>query len=193
MKCSKHLTTVLTAILIAISLNAQSTGFSAHIGYSPMTFSDGSESTSSTGMRVGITAGNYVSTSVPLYVDYGVNINYIWDDIEGIKLNYVSAAIPVNIGYQLDVQGSSLSFSPYGGLSARVNILAEGKYKGEKASLFDGDNDSNWKRFQLGLQVGLKVSINHQFFVGYEFNPNVMEICDGVKTTFNTFFVGITF
>lgn len=49
-----------------------------------MTFSDGSESTSSTGMRVGITAGNYVSTSVPLYVDYGVNINYIWDDIEGI-------------------------------------------------------------------------------------------------------------
>lgn len=120
----------LTAVLIAISLNAQSTGFSAHIGYSPMTFSDGSESSSSTGMRVGITAGNYCSTSVPLYVDYGLNINYMWDTIKKSKLNYVSAAIPVNIGYQLDVLGSSLSFSPYGGLSARVNILAEGKYEG---------------------------------------------------------------
>lgn len=192
MKCIKFLTVALAAFLIATSMNAQSTGVSAHIGYSPITFRADSESSSMTGLRVGVAAGNLASTSVPLYVDYGLNLNYAWDKIGDAKINYISAAIPANIGYKLDVQGSTLSFSPYGGLSARVNILAEGKYDGESYSLFDGDDDDHWKRFQLGVQLGLKVTISDKYVIGYEFNPNVMEIADNVKTTFNTFFVGIT-
>lgn len=193
MKCIKYFIVAFAAIITASSLDAQSIGFSAHVGYSPVTFKDDSNSSSSTGLRVGVTAGNFASTSVPLYVDYGLNLNYVWDSKEKVKMNYVSAAIPVNIGYKLDVQGSSLSFSPYGGLSARVNILAESKYDGETRNLFDGDNDEHWKRFQLGIQLGLKVTLSDKFIIGYEFNPNVMEIADGVKTTFNTFFVGINF
>ncbi len=191
MKRIKFLTVALAAFLVATSMNAQSTGVSAHVGYSPVTFSADSKSKSMTGLRIGVAAGNLASTSVPLYVDYGLNLNYVWDTKDEVKINYVSAAIPANIGYKLDVQGSALSFSPYGGLSARVNILAERKYDGESVSYFDGDNDNHWKRFQLGVQLGLKVTIGDKYIIGYEFNPNFMEIADNVKTTFNTFFVGI--
>lgn len=194
MKYAKFITAVLVAFFTASTLSAQSTGFSAHVGYSPLTFKQGSDSENWTGgLRVGVAAGRYVSTGVPLYVDYGLNFNYAWDSDNGTKENYLSAEIPANIGYQINVKGSSVAFSPYGGLSGRVNILAEKKISGNSYNHFDGDDSSRWKRFQLGVQLGLKIVVGDKYIIGYEFNPNVTEIKDNRKTTFNTFFVGIKF
>lgn len=191
MKCIRLLTVVLAAVLSASALSAQSTGLTAHFGYSPGTLKVDSENFNYTGIRFGISSAQLASTSVPLYVDYGLNFNYAWDSDDGYKTNYFSAAVPVNLGYQIDVEGSSLSFSPYGGISGRINILAETKGDGETYNYFDGDDSWRCKRLQLGVQLGLKIIVGGKYIIGYEFSPNVTEFMDDVKTTFNTFYVGI--
>lgn len=92
MKCVRFLTVALVTFLTVTTLNAQPTGLSAHVGYSPITFKEGSNNGSWTGLRVGIAAENLASTSVPLYVDYGLNFNYAWDSDNSVKDNYLSAA-----------------------------------------------------------------------------------------------------
>lgn len=111
---------------------------------------------------------------------------------EKLKLNFLSAVIPVNIGYKFDVQGSVLSFSPYAGLAAGINIVANGSYDGESESLFDNDGESgSWKRFQLGAQVGIKITVNNKFVLGYEFRPFITEVSESLKSSFNTFYIGL--
>lgn len=177
------------------SLSAQSTGMTIRAGYSPYTLKSDS-SINAGGVMAGFSAGNYVSSSVPLYVDYGVDLHYAWKTWnvinEKLKLNFLSAVIPVNIGYKFDVQGSVLSFSPYAGLAAGINIVANGSYDGESESLFDDDGESgSWKRFQLGAQVGIKITINNKFVLGYEFRPFITEVSESLKSSFNTFYIGL--
>ena len=125
-----------------------------------------------------------------------MDLHYAWKTWnvidEKLKLNFLSAVIPVNIGYKFDVQGSVLSFSPYAGLAAGINIVANGSYDGESESLFDNDGESgSWKRFQLGAQVGIKITVNNKFVLGYEFRPFITEVSESLKSSFNTFYIGL--
>lgn len=186
---------VLAALAASVSLSAQSTGMTIRAGYSPYTIKDDGASINTSGLMAGFSAGNYVSTSVPLYVDYGVDLHYAWKswkmDGDRLKLNCLSAVIPVNIGYKFDVQGSVLSFSPYAGLAAGINIVANSSFDGESGSLFDGDDGGTWKRLQLGAQVGIKVTINDRIVLGYEFRPFITEVAEATKSSYNTFFIGL--
>ncbi len=196
MKCIKVLMVAAAILTSSISVSAQWAGGLIRAGYSPYTLKDDS-SINTSGVMAGFSMGNYVSSSVPLYADYGVDIHYAWKDYsfsdEKIKLNFLTAVIPVNIGYQFDVKDSPLSFRPYAGLAAGLNILANAKYDGESASFFDtyGESDDHWKRFQLGVQVGIKVIIKDMLTIGYEYRPFVTEAAESLKTSYNTFFIGV--
>ncbi len=196
MKSVKVLVVAAAILASSFSVSAQSAGGLIRVGYSPYTLKDDS-SINTSGMMAGFSMSSYVSSSVPVYADYGVDIHYAWKDYsvsdEKLKLNFVTAVIPVNIGYQLDIKDSPLSFRPYAGLAAGLNILANAKYDGESASFFDtyGEGDDHWKRFQLGVQVGIKVVIKDMLTIGYEYRPFITEAVDGVKTSYNTFFIGV--
>ena len=193
----KVLIVVLAVIAASVSLSAQSTGMTIRAGYSPYTFKSDGSSINTSGVMAGFSAGNYVSSSVPLYVDYGVDLHYAWKSWkvgdERLKMNFLSGVIPVNFGYKFDVQGSVLSFSPYAGLAAGINIVANGTYDGESASLFDSDDDGDgsWKRFQLGAQVGIKITINNKIVIGYEFRPFITEVAESTKSSYNTFYISL--
>lgn len=189
----KVLILVFAVISASVSLNAQSTGMMIRAGYSPYTIKSDGTSVNLGGVMAGFSAGNYVSSSIPLYVDYGVDFHYAWKSWtvidEKLKLNLLSGVIPVNIGYKFDVEGSVLSFSPYAGLSAGINIVANGTLDGESVNLFDGDGSLN--RFQLGVQIGIKISINDKVVIGYEYKPFVTEMAESTKTSYNTFYIGL--
>ncbi len=91
------------------------------------------------------------------------------------------------------MQGSTLSFYPYAGLAAGLNILANAKCQGETTDFFDVDNDGDghWKRFQIGAQLGIKLIINDRFTLSYEYRSFVTEVFEGVKTSYNYFFIGV--
>ena len=194
LKIMKHIKFLVVAAAIvasSFSLSAQWAG-GLRIGYSPYTLKD-EGSVNASGVMAGFSNGRCVSSSVPMYVDYGVDLHYAWKERQKVKYNFLTAVIPVNIGYLYAVQGSTLSFYPYAGLAAGLNILANAKYQGETADFFDADkdDDGHWKRFQLGAQLGIKLIINDKFTLGYEYRPFVTEVFDGVKTSYNSFFIGV--
>ncbi len=192
MKCIKVLMVAVAIFTSSVSLSAQWTGGLVRGGYSPYTLKDDDSSINAPGLMAGFSMGNRVSSSVPLYADYGLDIHYAWKD-EKVKYNFLSAVIPVNIAYKFDVNDSPLSFYPYAGFAAGLNILANAKYQGETVNLFDsyGEGDDHWKRVQLGVQVGIKIIINDRFTVGYEYRPFISEAAEGLKTSYNTFFIGV--
>lgn len=191
MKCIKVLMVAVAIFTSSLSLSAQWTGGLVRVGYSPYTIKDNS-SINASGLMAGFSMGNRVSSSVPVYADYGVDIHYAWREVEKVKNNFLSAVIPVNIAYKFDVNDSPLSFYPYAGFAAGLNILANVKDQGETANLFDSDGgDDHWKRFQLGVQVGIKIIINDRFTVGYEYRPFITEAAESLKTSYNSFFIGV--
>lgn len=155
-----------------------------------------------------------LSANLPLYFDWGFNVNYNHYSKDENKIkstsNLFQMAVPLQVEYRLPV-GDSFHVSPFLGLIARVNILGNGsseyeetKYSsttGKKTGTSTKKQDINyfdkndmksseacWKRFQLGWNIGVNFDIN-KFTIGLSYGTDFMEISK--KCNSSTFKVGI--
>lgn len=174
------------------------------------TMPDNGDGISYNGIYLEWLAAIKLNQSLPLYFDIAINYSYNFKG-EDKDLNLKSAsmmqlAVPLQVEYRLPV-GDKLHISPYLGLVARANLLADQKIKiptfnnrtgkqtgsTEKSiNLFDKDDVGNseltWKRFQLGWNIGVNFDIN-KFTIGLSYGTDFMEIAKKCKSS--TFKVGI--
>ncbi len=167
------------------------------------------DSESLKGVSIEYLYGKHITQNLPLFIEYGGNFTWGFsketddhDEVER-KLNVMSMTIPVNIASKLSIN-DDFAIEPHVGIGARFNILANRSYSyddgysdHEKSyNLFDKDDaggkDYQWKRFQLVGQVGVGFSFQ-QFYVGYEYSWNFMELCKKTKQNTNYISVGYNF
>jgi hypothetical protein len=164
--------------------------------YLPSTLSMDGSSESFTGLALNFTHATSISNSTPLFIEFGLGAQYSTYDKNHLSFNVVSAKVPLNIVYDFAIPNSTISLDPYVGLKFRFNAWgkAEYSYNGRKTSidLFDS-NEGNWKRFQAGMQLGVKARFNNTFFVGIGYGFDFNEIGDNAKVNEVQLSVGLCF
>lgn len=135
-------------------------------------------------MKKGLTLGYLKSYNVvkglPVFVEYGANIQYTFgkasseglfnEDFEEyddsdfyVKARTLAVNVPVNASLRLSFNNDEIAVTPFVGLNFRFNLLGKtiegnGDTK-HKTNLFEADEeDGAFKRFQAGLNYGVSVS-----------------------------------
>lgn len=112
-----------------------------YIGYNPISIDweeNGKELKKMFPMKNGLSLGymhaNNIVKSLPLYVEYGANVAWMfgkYDDKESgdsysskteIKLNMFSINVPVNLAFRFSFANNDFSVTPYLGLNFRINL-----------------------------------------------------------------------
>ena len=204
-----------------------------YVSYNPLSIKpDKGDDMNLTGFTFGFTKGISISKSLPLFVEAGARLNYSFnsetaDDVElygasedreyffnGVmsqetKMTYMGVTVPVNLAYKWTSSSSSVSITPFVGLTFKGNIIAKTKATGTfdgrihdnhdghilsdgtlelgetKKDLFDKKDvgkDGQWKRFQVGWQIGVGVDYK-QLYVGFHYGSDFNEICKKTKTS----------
>ena len=140
-----------------------------------------SESVNANGLSIGYTYSYLISSQVPVFVESGINFQWIndtsdesekndsWEYKSNSKFNLYSIRVPLNVGYKLVLDEKS-SFFAFAGLYARGNLSGRIKrnysYSDHEYGEFEKDvfdinifdkNDMDgetYNRFQFGWQVG---------------------------------------
>lgn len=86
---------------------------------------------------------------------------------DGVKTKYSNVAIPVNVGYKIEIT-DEFSVRPYAGINFKFNTSYKAEAGGVEVDFFD-DDDAN--RFQFGGQVGGLVQYK-QFTAGVQFQSD---------------------
>lgn len=175
----------------AATTNAVSAFSTFDFTYSPFTLKseyDGDDETEDmNAVSLNWAKAQSVSTAYPVYLQYGVGLQYAWqtdsekEDSYSYKstTSFLTAKIPVNLMYCLNVPNTQLSVLPYAGLNLQGHILGQTKvtvsYDGdsesESMSFFDKDDmdDETFNRFVVGWQIGAKLAFNDFVLgIGYE-------------------------
>lgn len=133
-------------------------------------------------------------TSMPLYLEAGLNFNMNFYGKKDIKEQYddfwyqgkenfqnMNFQVPVNIGYRFMVANDLVGIQPFVGLNFKLNLVSKSKYSmdsndadykydGEWLNYFSSDeknmgsSDATWNRFQMGWQIGVTFSYKPVFF-----------------------------
>lgn len=200
------------------SASAVSDGWStAYLQWNPITFApDKGDDTGFTGFSVGYNKAFGVSSTVPLYVEAGIGLQYAFHtedydgdddgdwgyDVESEKLfSMLSLKVPVSFMYKWNIPNSSIALAPFVGLDLRFNILGNAKVsyndddEDKSFNLFDeddmGDSDA-WKRFQVGWHTGVNAYFG-KFLVGVSYGSDFSEIAKKCKLHTASFTLGYTF
>ncbi len=118
------------------------------------------------------------------------------------KTNYMNLVVPVNIAYKFAVGKAYIT--PYTGITLKANILAKTSYSAddvesgyedavdkymdenyEDVDRFDKKDvgkDDQWKRFQIGWQIGAGVDFNN-YYVGLHYGLDFSEIAKKLKSS----------
>lgn len=138
------------------------------------------------GITAGLIWGKNISTTMPLYTEYGAKATWLnWSSGE-TKENYIYISIPVNLVYKYAIN-EEIALSPFAGLNAKVNILAKEKDKDVSYNLFeDFDGEDGWSRFQIGANLGVGLTIKNLNLI-YTFQPDFMELSSYFKIPTHTF------
>lgn len=176
----------LAVIAFAFAANTFAQYDRVYVSYAPtkMSASYGGVSVSSEnihGVEAGYLHGIGLSSSMPLYVETGLNMQYDSKSKDGATVSFLNMKLPVNLTYKAPV-GSNMAIAPYAGLNAKYNIIGEVEYNGEKASYFKDGADAN--RFQVGYQVGVNFYIS-DVYVGAGYQGDVTKFGGDVR--FNGF------
>lgn len=162
-----------------------------------------------------------LSQSTPIYLETGLAAQFMFrsdTEEEGgtywwketLRTQMLSLKAPVNFLYKWNIPNSSVELMPFLGLSLRANIWGQQKeieegydpgepnnqYSGSESwSLFDKKEmeEGQWKRFQIGWQVGVKARFNEKFIIGGSFGTDFMDIVKKNKFRTGTILVGYTF
>lgn len=129
-----------------------------------------------------------LTQKIPLYLETGLGGQYSFKKQDGITTHFASVKIPLNVLYEYDIPGTSISVDPFVGARLRVNVWGETKYNND---LFDGYGDNRsidlfsdevgCKRVQVGWHAGLKIHFNKVAFIGAAYGMDFMDFSKGSK------------
>lgn len=173
------------------------------VEYLPSTFkySHGdSDSESFNALALNYTNAVSITQSMPFFIEWGIGAQWSFksEDKHGYdyKMNMISAKIPINLIYDIEMPNSNIHFDPFVGVKFRGNIWGQEKVEynnsSQKMDLFDSD-EGDCKRFQVGLQAGLKVRFDKTFFLGIGYGIDFMEFADDTKINEVKIMAGIVF
>lgn len=165
------------------------------IEYLPSTWKpDNGSSESFSGLALNWTTAYSLSQSIPLFLEWGIGAQWSFYSEGDIKINCISAKIPLNLIYDFQIPNTTIALDPYFGLRCRGNIWGEEKweYKGRSESI-DIFDDGNCKRFQVGWQIGIKARFNNSFYVGAGYGTDFNEWADDVKINEASLSLGLVF
>lgn len=164
---------------------------------------------STNGFELGYVHGFSFTKKVPLFFQTGLKMDMgfwgssgsdVFDDIKlkgNLDVTTMSFSVPLDIAYKVVLGDSrSVALTPYAGLNAKLNALADVKAKvsaggqsaSETVSLFD---DAGMRRFQLGWHVGVGLSFS-RLYVGAQYGTDFISIVEEGNHT-PTFNIGVGF
>lgn len=195
MKNLKKPLLVLTAVCGIYSAWAQeATGSYSRIygGFSTASIKD--QDGSDKGAHIGYMTGlNITGQKDPLFLQLGVEGNWLTSSVYGIKETLLNFSVPVNLSYKFAFS-DNMSFEPFAGLNLKLNTI--GKITDEDDDELNYFDDLEARRFQVGVNVGAGLNIG-SFYVGYHFSPDLMDYfdVDGVDSKFKSHYitVGVNF
>lgn len=169
---------------------------SAWVEYNPIKTEIQEEDFSLTGFSGGVSRAFSISQDAPLLVETGVGIQYANGSktISGTKveLDLLSAKVPINILFGIEVPNSNLLLFPFAGVTLRYNISGELKIKSDyldtKSDVFDEDKmgeDNTFGRFQAYWQIGAKVQLG-QLNIGVSYGKDFQEIWEKGESKLQT-------
>lgn len=131
------------------------------------------------GFTLGYLESRHVLKGLPLFVEYGANIQYLSgkEDLMNIsvighnyKASIFSLNIPVNAAFRLSFENDTIAVTPFAGLNFRYNLAGNrtdeyenplsGKVETKTTKLFDKSTNENgaFNRFQMGVNFGVAVT-----------------------------------
>lgn len=170
---------------------------------------DGSTTFSFHGISLGWTNANKLSATTPLYVQYGLGLQWSFRKDEGYgygssynykssykyetSYNFLSVKAPISLLFNLNIPGTKVYFAPYAGLDAVFYVLG----KCDDDSFFDGDSSGygyKMSRFNLDWHVGGQLMFN-KFLINIAYEGPIVGFYnkDGVKLNSSQVNLGIGF
>ncbi len=135
-----------------------------------------------------------LTQKIPLYLETGLGGQYSFYKKFGTKTQFVSAKVPVNVIYEYEIPGTSLSIDPFVGVRLRVNIWGDTKFEDYESYDLFSDEGGRCERVQVGWHVGLKFRVNKVFFIGGAFGTDFMNFThDDDKIKEFAVSLGVTF
>ena len=121
------------------------------------------------GLSMAWTNANILSSNTPIYIDYGLGVQYSFKDENKVKINFLSAKVPLSLLYRFEIPNSKIAIAPYAGLDAVVYILGKSKGNGIEIDLFKDQGGEKLNRFNLDWHIGARFLISKLYLgVGYE-------------------------
>lgn len=149
------------------------------------------------GVTLGYNQSTQMSQSTPLFIEYGVGLQYAWysDSVihssyysESVKITYFSIKVPISIVYRFLLPNTDFSFEPNAGLDFRLNVYGNADYNDyygnkdhyDNINLLNkkDNNDSPINYFQIGWHIGLNV-VFRNYFIGISYGSDLSKIYDG--------------
>lgn len=175
------------------------------VGYNPMMVSPyygDADDTCLHGVGISYLRGIKLNPSEPIFLEVGGKIAYNMKketedvNVEDLVFHMVvtdkvlTLSVPVNLTYRIALRSGKVSLSPFVGVTFKENLLAKEtvSFKNEKETLnlFDKDDvdeDSQWKRFQVGWQTGFYLDTNSPFSIGFHYGRDFNNICKKTWTS----------
>ncbi len=119
-----------------------------------------------------------VTQKFPMYVEVGASIAYVGKDYgSGWDYGYATINVPVNYVYRLALS-DKINLMPYLGLNFKGNIIGSNDMSSNTQTWY---TDYDFKRFQLGWQIGVGLEIK-KFYVGLNFGTDFVQISPHLNT-----------
>ena len=196
----KKLRSMVLAAFVAISMSAMAqeafgTFYAQYnIANMKMSYDGYSNSSSLNGVTLGYNQATPVADTTPLYLEFGAAAQYFFKSEDGAKFNMISAKVPVSVLYGIEI-ADGISLDPFAGLYARANIWGQEKYGDESIDIFKKWEDGGMgaKRFQFGLQIGLRARFSNTFTVGVSYAQDLNEFMEHTKINSVDLTIGVNF
>lgn len=164
------------------------------VEYLPSNFSADGHSEAFNGFALNYTKASSLTQSLPLFLEWGIGAQFsLWSENEE-NIHFASLKVPVNLIYDFQIPGTNIKLDPYVGVKFRGNVWGEknDEYYDETYNLFDSD-EYDWKRLQIGMQIGLKARFSDSFFVGIGYGADFNEIAEDIKVNELSLSIGLVF
>lgn len=162
------------------------------VEYLPSSWSGDGDSESFSAFALNYSSATSLTSSIPLFLEWGLGAQYSSKSIDDNKIHYASLKVPVNVIYDFQIPNTKINIDPYLGIKFRGNVWGEYKdYEDESYNLF-GD-DLEWKRFQVGFNIGVKARFNNSFFIGIAYGSDFNEIAEDIKVNELSISAGLVF
>ncbi len=172
------------------------------------------DSGSQNGGSIGYNKAFSLSPKTPLFLESGLGLQYCYDSASleinefqsKIKFHLLSLKAPINLVYRISFPNGKIHLLPFAGFTLRGNLIAKAKIKAkvgnmkeeESINLFNDPANSEieynqFKRFQIGWNVGLNAEIGKHFVVGLSYGKDFNEIATEVKVATTSLTLGYRF